>query len=132
MVVAVSQVTSETRKEWRQRIFANIDRVRKVDAEVRYNSQHTLQKTEYRIQNTEYRIQNTEYRIQNTEYRIQNTEYRIQNTEHRIQKLMYMELPMDLSLRRPSTVHNAFVASNSISWASGRGLGRFGPQMALA
>jgi hypothetical protein len=67
LLVAVSQVTSETREEWRQRIFANIDRVRKVDAEVRYNSQHTLQNTEYKTQNAEYRIQNTEYRIQNTE-----------------------------------------------------------------
>jgi hypothetical protein len=50
LVVAVSQVTSETREEWRQRIFANIDRVRKVDAEVRYNS---LQNSENRTQNTE-------------------------------------------------------------------------------
>jgi hypothetical protein len=79
LLVAVSQVTSETREEWRQRIFANIDRVRKVDAEVRYN--HNIH---YRIQNTEHGTQNTEYRTQNTEYRIQNTENRIQNTEYRI------------------------------------------------
>jgi hypothetical protein len=72
------------------------------------HSQHnvrTVQNTEYRIQNIEYRIKNTEFRIQNTEYRIQNTElqnteYRIQNNteKYRIQKLMYIKLPMALTM----------------------------------